>query len=177
MNTFAPLVVACPVMKNNKNISMIARSASCFGVSKLIITGQNRIDKHISRDISIPIENHRSILPVISKYKIDGYRVIGLEQHPKAIKLDIFTFKPDTPTLMVVGNECRGIDEDVLNCLDSIIEISTTGKPKSLNVAVAASIVMHYYRDACEEFSMLDQFEIPQEDEEDDDDCNENITD
>lgn len=139
------LVIACPVMKNNKNISMIARSASCFGASKIIITGQNRIDPQISRDIDIVVENHRSIVPVISKYKLDGYRIVGLEQHPNAVKLHKFSVDTKVPILLVVGNECRGIDQDIINCLDAIVEIEGTGKPKSLNVAVAASMFMFVY--------------------------------
>lgn len=142
--TPAPLVVACPAMKNNKNVSMIARSASCFGATKFIVTGQNRIDPHISRDINIPIENHRSILSVISKYKLDGYKIVGLEQSPKSIKLEEYTFE-EVPMLLIVGNECKGIDPDVMACLDEIIEISLFGKPTSLNVAVAASVFLYEY--------------------------------
>lgn len=69
--TFSPLVIACPVMKNNKNISMIARSASCFGASKLIITGQNRIDPHISRDINLEeLLKKKNLKDLFSKNKM-----------------------------------------------------------------------------------------------------------
>ena len=69
-NNHTPLVIACPPMKNNKNISMIARSAGCFGADKLIITGQNKVESNISRDADIIIEKHNSIIPVISKYEL-----------------------------------------------------------------------------------------------------------
>ena len=101
-------VVACPPMKSNVNISMIARSASCLGVEELIITGQNKIDNHIARDFNMPIRHHRSLLPVIKKYKKAGFKVIGLEQSTNSHNIYGYEFT-DEPTLLVVGNECRGI--------------------------------------------------------------------
>lgn len=143
-NNHSPLVVACPVMKNNKNISMIARSAGCFGANKLIITGQNKIESNISRDCNIEIENHRSILPVISKYKTEGYKIIGLERSSKSVKLNNYHFI-DIPILLVIGNECKGIDPEIMDCLDEIIEITLFGKPDCLNVAVAVSVFLYEY--------------------------------
>jgi len=143
-NTHSPFVIACPVMKNNKNISMIARSASCFNVDKLIITGQNKIDQHISRNIKLQIENHRSIIPVISKYKLDGYKIIGLEQSFGSTSLHKCKFV-DVPTLLIVGNECRGIDIEIMECVDELVEINHDDYPHSLNVAVATSIFLYEY--------------------------------
>ncbi len=142
MNT--PFVIVCPVMKSNVNVSSIARTASCFGIDKLVITGHNTIDKDIARDCNLIIENHRSILPVISKYKINGYKLIGLEQSEKSIKIHEYKFE-DVPTVLVVGHEGRGIIPEIMQCLDEIIEIPQFGMPHSLNVATATSILLYEY--------------------------------
>jgi tRNA G18 (ribose-2'-O)-methylase SpoU len=131
-------------MKSNVNISMIARSASCMGADTLIITGQNRITKHISRDCNIPIKHHNSLMPVIRKYKENGYKIIGLEQATNSSNMHQYKFA-DVPTFLVVGNECKGLDQEVLDSLDEVIEIPLFGKPHSLNVAVATSICLFEY--------------------------------
>jgi len=137
-----PIVVACPVMKNNDNISMMARSASCFGVKTFITTGQNKVDSHISRNCSIDIQSHRSLLPVIKKYKEGGYRILGIEQTKDSIPLSSYCFL-NTPTLLVVGNECSGMSQEVLNELNDTIEIPLAGEPYSMNVAAALSICLY----------------------------------
>jgi len=140
-NEGCALVVACPAMKSNVNISMIARSASCLGANNLIITGQNRITTHISRDCSIPIEHRNSLMPIVQKHKQEGYRIIGLEQATNSQNIYEYEFI-NSPTMLIVGNECRGMDEDVLNALDDVIEIPLFGAPHSLNVAVATSLCL-----------------------------------
>ena len=51
----------------------------------------------------------------------------------------------EVPTLLVVGNECRGIVDEIIIHLDEIIEIEQFGLPHSLNVAVATSIFLFEY--------------------------------
>jgi len=136
--------VACPPMKNNDNISMIARSAGCFGCSKVIITGQNNVDSHISREIDVEIVKKNSLLPVLKAYKEDGFTLIGLEQSAKSISMHNFRFMT-TPVLFVVGNETKGMSEEIMEQMDYLIEIPLICKPFSLNVAVAASICFARY--------------------------------
>lgn len=139
-----PFVIVCPVMKSNVNVSSIARTASCFGINKLIVTGHNAIDKDIARNLNLIIENHRSILPVISKYKTNGYKLIGLEQSKHAIKMHEYRFEM-VPTVLVVGHEGKGIVPEIMQCLDEVIEIQQFGVPHSLNVATATSILLYEY--------------------------------
>ena len=137
-------VVACSEMKTNANISMLARSASCLGAKRFIITGRNRIDNHIARDFDIEVKHHQSLLPVVKKYKINGYKIIGLEQTTNSNNLYEYLFE-DVPILLIVGNEAKGMDQEVLDCLDEVIEIPLFGRPHSLNVAVAATLCLFEY--------------------------------
>lgn len=100
-----------------------------------------KIDKHIARDFNMPIGHHRFLLPVIKKYKKARFKVIGLEQSTNSHNIYNYKFT-DEPTLLVVGNECRGIYPDILECLDEVIEIPLFGEPHSLNVAVATSLCL-----------------------------------
>lgn len=137
-------VVACPTMKSNCNISMLIRSASCFGATKVIITGNNKVNDQIARDYDIPVEHRNSLLPVITKHKKEGFKIIGLEQTTESNSLFSYKFSKE-PTLLVVGNETRGIEDQYLKQLDEVIEIPLFGMPHSLNVAVATSVILFEY--------------------------------
>lgn len=138
------VVVACPPMKNNDNVSMIARSAACLGAKHLVLTGTNRINEHISRECYIEISNHRTLLPVLQKFKHDGYFLVGLEQCDKAKSITDYKF-PERDIVFVVGNETRGMDIETQNIMDVMIEIPLFNRPYSLNVAVATSICLAEY--------------------------------
>ena len=143
-NKNGQIVVACPQMKTNVNISALARSASCLGVSEFIVTGNNSINAHIAKGIEVPIKHHRSILPVIKKYKGKGYKIIGLEQTNNSNDIYGYTF-PSEPVMLIVGHECRGMEPEILNELDEAVEIPLHRNPHSLNVAIAASICLFEY--------------------------------
>jgi len=143
-NNNGELIIACPTMKSNVNISAIIRSASCFGVSKVIVTGRNRIDDNIARDYNIEVKHHNTLLPVIKKYKNLGYKIIGLEQSTNSKNVFNYQFSKD-PTVLVIGNERNGIYQPMLERLDEVIEIPLLNKPHSLNVAVATSVLLYEY--------------------------------
>ena len=51
---------------------------------------------------------------------------------------------------VIFGNEGSGVSEDILDKVNNLLKINMTGKAESLNVAVAAGIVMHYIATKCE---------------------------
>jgi tRNA G18 (ribose-2'-O)-methylase SpoU len=72
----------------------------------------------------------------------DGTRVLGVELADEAIRL------PDLPmarerTVVVLGHESTGIPPTALDLLDAAVEIPMIGTGRSLNVAVAASLVLY----------------------------------
>ena len=139
-----PVVIACPPMKNNDNVSMMARSASCFGLTKFILTGQNKIDPHIARDYKIEVSHHNSLLPVLKKHKSEGYQLIGLEQSSNSRPSFNYEFS-EKPIVFVVGNETKGMDIETQELMDVMLEIPLFAEPYSLNVAVAATVVFYEY--------------------------------
>jgi tRNA G18 (ribose-2'-O)-methylase SpoU len=140
----AEIIVACPVMKDNRNISMIARSASCFGASTLIICGNNNINARISRDCNLEVQHRNSLVPALKKLKEIGYTIIGIEQADNAISLFDYPFEY-TSTVFVMGNETKGMSQDLLNMMDQVIEIPLFGKPHSMNVAMATSLCLYEF--------------------------------
>lgn len=145
----AELVLACPPLRSNVNLSRIMRAAGCSGVRKMVVCGRPKIDSKIARDAvdQIEVENHRSLLPTLKKLKVDGYKLVGLEQTTNSVVLSEFKF--ERRTVLVIGHERLGITEDVLDILDSVVEIPVFGRPLSYNVATATAMTLYEY---CRQF-------------------------
>ncbi len=143
------LVVACPPMRSNVNLSRIARAAGCCGVRRMICCGNAKVIAKIARDAAdvLQIETHRTLPPVLLQLRADGFQIIGLEQTSDATRLWEFQFS--RRTVLVVGNERSGIESDVLKLLDHAVEIPVYGLPYAHNAATAAAMALYEY---CRQF-------------------------
>jgi tRNA G18 (ribose-2'-O)-methylase SpoU len=139
------LIVACPPMRSHVNLSHIVRTCGCFGVPRVIACGVARLHDRIARDgaESVELEVHRSLPPVLDRLRGEGYEIVGLEQTTQSASLFGFSFAPRT--VLVIGNERTGLEDDVLSRLDRVAEIPMYGLPHSLNAATSASIAIYEY--------------------------------
>ena len=139
------LVLACPPMRSNVNLSRIVRAAACCGIGRLICCGNARILPEISRETgdSIVIELHRTLPPVIKRLKQEGYPIFGLEQASNS--RSIFEFAFPRRVVLVIGNERLGIEDEVLRMLDGTIEIPVYGLPYAHNAATATAMALYEY--------------------------------
>ncbi len=139
------LLVACPPMRSNVNLSRIVRTASCCGVRKLICCGGVKIDASIARDTgeAIQIEVHRTLPPVLRRLREEGYALVGLEQTSGSRCIYDFSFP--RRTALVVGNERLGIEAESLRLLDETVEIPVYGLPYAHNAATAVAMALYEY--------------------------------
>ncbi len=144
------LIVACAPMRSNVNLSRIVRTAGCCGVKQVICCGTARIIDKIARDSidddnesAVEIRVHRTLAPPLRELKQAGYCLTGLEQTTDSQCLYGFPFA--RKTVLVVGNERLGLDEETLALLDHVVEIPVYGLPHSYNVATAASMALYEF--------------------------------
>jgi len=140
-----PLVVACPPMRSNVNLSRIVRTASCCGVARLICSGNAKVLAKIARQAgdSMKIEIHRTLPPVLRRFRGEGFTLVGLEQTNRSECL--YTFRFPRETVLVVGNERLGIEPEALALLDHAVEIPVYGLPYAHNAATAAAVALYEY--------------------------------
>jgi len=143
------LVVACPPLRSNINLSRIVRMAGCCAVERVIACGTAKVIDRIARDgaSQVQVEVHRTLPPVLQKLRGEDFQLIGLEQATGSVSLHDFSFQ--RRTVLVVGNERHGIGDDVLALLHGVVEIPVWGMPYSYNVATAACLAMYEY---CRQF-------------------------
>jgi tRNA G18 (ribose-2'-O)-methylase SpoU len=139
------LIVACPPMRSNVNLSRIVRTAGCCGVRRMIVCGAARVDRSIARDGAdeVAIEVHRTLPPVLRELKAEGHVLCGLEQATGSECLHEFRFP--RRSVLVVGNERSGLTDEVLALLDHVLEIPVWGLPHAYNAATAADMALYEY--------------------------------
>ncbi len=141
----ADLILACPPMHSQVNLSRVVRAAGCCGVQRMIVTGKQKLDAKIARDAidQIRIESHRSLGPVLERLKSQGYALVGLEQTTGSQCL--YEFRFPRRSVLVIGHERLGITDDLLQILDYVVEIPIYGRPLAHNAATATAIALYEY--------------------------------
>jgi 23S rRNA (guanosine2251-2'-O)-methyltransferase len=140
-------------IRSSHNVGSIFRTADAAGVSRVFLSGYTpapvdrfkRPNKEIAKtalgaETFLPWEQYESPSPLLKRLRADGWYIVGIEQDARAT--DFRAFKSREKTLYVLGNEVRGLSKSLRDACDALIQIPMKGKKESLNVAVAAGIVL-----------------------------------
>jgi len=93
------------------------------------------------------VDIRRTLPPVLKKLRDEGYRLIALEQTDNS--RCIYDYRFVRKSVLVVGNEKLGVDEETLRLVDDVVEIPTYGLPYAQNAASSAIIAMYEF---CRQF-------------------------
>ena len=149
------IVVLLHNIRSAHNVGSIFRTADAAGVKKIYLSGYTprptdrfgRTQKDIAKtalgaEKYIAWKYFKTPTALISNLKKEGWKIVGVEQDPRA--KNYRSFKPKNKTLFVFGNEVRGLSTDLRKKCDALIEIPMHGKKESLNVSVTAGIILFY---------------------------------
>jgi 23S rRNA (guanosine2251-2'-O)-methyltransferase len=135
--------------RSAQNIGAIFRSADAFACDSIILTGISATPPHkdilktaLGATLSVNWQYLNNIKDAIELLRTNGYRIIAIEQTPGATLLQEVNFGNYPKQAFIVGNEVEGISHEAISLCDEVIEIPQAGVKKSINVAIAASIVM-----------------------------------
>lgn len=145
-----PMRIILDNLRSHHNIGSIFRTADAFLVESIYLCGICAVPPHreihktaLGATESVNWEYFPTTLAAINKSRIDGYKIIIIEQTDQSTDLSIF--KPGKePIALVFGNEVNGISEEILPFVDEAIEIPQFGTKHSFNVSVTAGIVLFY---------------------------------
>ena len=143
-----PLYLMLHNIRSMWNVGAMFRTADAAGIEKMILSGytatppRKEIDKTaLGAQETVIWEYHSDPLEALAQLKQKGVRICGLEIASGSRSYT--TVNPDDfPLCLVVGNEVDGLENDVLNLCDDVLEIPQYGTKHSLNVAVATGIAI-----------------------------------
>ena len=91
---------------------------------------------------SVDWQHAEETLEVIEKLKKDNVKVLAVEQAENSTKLDTFFPEKNQKYAIVMGNEVKGVQQEVVNASDLCIEIPQLGTKHSLNISVTTGVVL-----------------------------------
>jgi len=152
-----PLVVVMDNIRSMHNVGSVFRTADAFLIAGICLCGFTPQPPH--RDIqktalgateSVDWLYYENTKDAVLALKEQGYKVFAIEQTKGSISLENFKIyineKPNNSLnnslAFVFGNEVEGVSEEVLAICDGAVEIPQYGMKHSLNISVAAAIVL-----------------------------------
>jgi len=142
-----PLIIALDGVTDVRNFGAIVRSADCLGAHAVIIPekGSARITADAIKTSSgalhtFPVCREKNITRSIEYLKESGLKVITATEKSGS---DISLFDLKGPAVIVMGSEDKGISHELLNFTDCRVSIPMKGNIGSLNVSVAAGILLY----------------------------------
>ena len=141
-----PLVQMVEACENADNLGMLLRSTDAAGVTGVVLAAETNdaFSRRVVRGsrgavFTVPVCIHADSATVIAEARDWGIQVIATSARRELLYGHRYT----KPTMIVVGNEHTGISETVREMSDAIVRIPMLGKINSLNIAVAASMMMY----------------------------------
>ena len=143
-----PITIVIDNVRSALNIGSVFRTSDAFLIEKIILCGITATppNKEIRKTSlgstdSVNWKYVKNTTDAVQQLIKEGYYVVGVEQADKSTLLDEFKL-PKKPIAIIMGNEVNGVDQEVINLCDEVIEIPQFGTKHSLNIAVTTGIVI-----------------------------------
>lgn len=143
-----PLSLLLDDIRSANNVGSLFRTADCFALAHVYLCGITATPPH--RDIlktalgatsTVNWSYHEHALLQVQELARAGTQVQCLEQTERSTPLHTFR-APHQPLCLVVGNEVKGVSQEVIDASQGTIEITQYGTKHSLNVAVSAGMAV-----------------------------------
>jgi tRNA G18 (ribose-2'-O)-methylase SpoU len=144
-----PLIVILDNIRSLNNIGSVFRTSDAFLIEKIYLCGITAKPPH--KDIhktalgstdTVVWEYVKDTLEVVKSLQAQGVKVVSIEQAENATMLNDFIPQPKTTYAIVFGNEVKGVQQEVVNASDVVIEIPQYGTKHSLNISVSCGVVI-----------------------------------
>ena len=144
-----PLVVVLDNIRSLNNVGSVFRSSDAFKLEKIYLCGVTATPPNaeihktaLGAEDSMDWEYEEDTKTVVEKLKNEGYKVFAVEQVQNSIMLDRVELDKTNKYVLILGNEVKGVQQEVVDMCDFAVEIPQFGTKHSLNVSVAGGIVI-----------------------------------
>lgn len=143
-----PIVLILDNVRSMSNIGSMFRTADAFRLDGLYLCGITATPPHreinktaLGATESVDWYYVQSTADCVRDLKAKGYQIISLEQTENSVMLQDFKVE-STPIALIFGNEVEGVNQNVIDLSDTVIEIPQIGTKHSFNVSVSCGITL-----------------------------------
>ena len=147
-----PLIVVLDDVRSMYNIGSVFRTCDAFRVEAVYLCGicqtppSTEIHKTaLGAEESVSWHYFKTALEAVEELKKQGYSVFSVEQVEHSTKLHTFEPQRGLKYAVVMGNEVKGVHQEVVDASDGCLEIPQLGTKDSLNVSVTAGIIIYKF--------------------------------
>ena len=147
-----PLTVVLDDVRSMHNVGSVLRTADAFRVEEVVLCGITGIPPHpeihktaLGAEESVAWRHCPTALQAVNELKARGITVLSVEQATESTMLPSFQAERGKHYAIVLGNEVKGVHQEVIDASDGCLEIPQYGTKHSLNVSVTAGIVIYQF--------------------------------
>lgn len=144
-----PLVVILDNVRSLHNIGSVFRTSDAFRVECIYLCGITATPPHpemhktaLGAEFTVDWKYVNNAVEAVDNLRQEGYVVFSVEQAENSIMLENIQLEQERRYAVVLGNEVKGVQQEVIDHSDGCIEIPQYGTKHSLNVSVTAGIVI-----------------------------------
>ncbi len=144
-----PLVVVLDNIRSLHNIGSVFRTSDAFRVECIYLCGITATPPHpemhktaLGAEFTVDWKYVNNAVEAVDNLRQEGYVVFSIEQAENSIMLENIQLEQGKRYAVVLGNEVKGVQQEVIDHSDGCIEIPQYGTKHSLNVSVTAGIVI-----------------------------------
>ena len=144
-----PIIVILDNIRSLNNVGSVFRTSDAFLIEKIYLCGITATppNKEIHKTAlgsteSVSWEYVEKTIDLVEKLKQDNIKVLAIEQAENSTMLNEFIPEPNQKYAVVMGNEVKGVQQEVVSAADFCIEIPQLGTKHSLNISVSCGIVL-----------------------------------
>lgn len=142
-----PIVVVLENVRSAYNVGSVFRTADAFLLEGIYLCGYTAFPPHkeikktaLGADESVHWKHFKTAIEAIEALRAEGYNIFSVEQAQDSYKLN--DFSTTEKIAVIFGNEVTGVEQSTIEATDGCIEIPQLGMKHSLNVSVAAGVVL-----------------------------------
>ncbi|MDE6689474.1 MAG: RNA methyltransferase [Prevotella sp.] len=147
-----PLVVVMDDVRSMHNVGSVFRTADAFRLEAVYLCGITGCPPHseihktaLGAEDSVSWRYFKTALEAVEELKSRGVVVLSIEQAEGSTILPRFRVEPGKRYAVVLGNEVKGVHQEVIDASDGCLEIPQFGTKHSMNVSVTAGIVIYHF--------------------------------
>lgn len=144
-----PLIVVLDNVRSQYNVGSVFRTSDAFRVECIYLCGISATPPHqeihktaLGAEDTVNWEYYKDTKEAILKLKSEGYYIYSIEQVEGSVMLENLQLDSSKKYAVVLGNEVKGVQQEVVDLSDGCIEIPQYGTKHSLNVSTAAGIII-----------------------------------
>lgn len=144
-----PLIVILDNVRSMYNVGSVFRTADAFRIEALYLCGITSCPPHpeihktaLGAEDAVDWVYCKNAVEAVKSLQQQGYEVLAIEQVEGSTLLQDFVPEDGKKYAIVLGNEVKGVGQEVVDCCDGCLEIPQFGTKHSLNVSTTAGIVM-----------------------------------